>query len=142
MSPGISYLGIPAYTFDDGLGFAFSALNYVVSCSIAAYAIVPFFHRLVSRAPSAAHAQGLYSAYEYLELRFSKSVRTAAAVVFVTRVVIYLSVVLCAPAIVLDTLTPLPAWAAILVCGAVATLYTIKVALSSIHILLHIQSNN
>eukprot|EP00048_Salpingoeca_helianthica_P021191 m.10871 g.10871 ORF g.10871 m.10871 type:complete len:545 (+) comp5686_c0_seq1:48-1682(+) len=115
ISSGISYLGIPAYTFVDGIGFLFSAASYIVACSVAAWIVVPFFHSL-----------GLYTAYQYLELRFNKVVRTIAACIFITRVVLYLAIVLTAPAIVLDTLTSLPTWAAILVSGVLATAYTVK----------------
>ena len=47
--PGISYLGIPAYVFQDGVGFSFSALNYIISTFIAARVFIPYFHSLVSK---------------------------------------------------------------------------------------------
>eukprot|EP00050_Salpingoeca_kvevrii_P005202 m.273914 g.273914 ORF g.273914 m.273914 type:complete len:544 (-) comp11090_c1_seq46:449-2080(-) len=121
VASGISYLGIPGYAYSDGMGFVFSVLSYPISLGFAAFAIIPFFHSL-----------GMCTAYAYLEARFSRAVRTAAALVFVLRVVVYLSVVLYAPALALAALTGLPIWLTIVVIGSIATPYTIKGGMAAV----------
>ncbi len=115
ISSGISFLGIPAYTFQDGIGFTFCLLNFPMSMAFASRYIIPFFHRL-----------GFYTAYSYLEARFSRRLRTIAAVLFVFRIIVYLAIVLYAPALALNALVGLPLWANILACGGLATIYTVK----------------
>jgi hypothetical protein len=46
--------------------------------------------------------------YEYYERRFCRAIRTAAAFAFVLKTVLYLAVVLYAPALTLSTLTNVP----------------------------------
>lgn len=52
----------------------------------------------------------LTTGYAYLEKRFARSVRTFTAILFVLRMLIYLSIVLTAPALALEALTGFPLW--------------------------------
>jgi len=112
---GISYIGVPGYALGDGVGVMFLALGYFVSIPVGSIIIIPFFHRL-----------RLTTAYEYLSLRFSKGIRVTASFLFIARILLYLGVVLYAPAIILETSIGIPLWVSILFTGVVATIWTLK----------------
>ena len=141
---GISYLGMPGYILEDGVGQATIFLCWLVvipvgsivsMCTPALAAlgklhsqcfftflvrltvqvIIPFYHDL-----------GLTTAYTYFEHRFDKPHRTIAACLFLARVNLYLAVVLFAPALLLHTVLEFPLWATILFTGCMSTLWTIK----------------
>ena len=69
------------YAVGDGIGVMFIFLGYIVSVPVGCVIIIPFFHRLQ-----------LTSAYEYLSLRFSKTIRIVASFLFITRVVLYVAI--------------------------------------------------
>lgn len=68
---GISFLGGPGISYDDGAGIL---LGYfvagILSVPIAAHIIIPIYHRL-----------NITTAYEYFERRFCRGIRTAASCV-------------------------------------------------------------
>lgn len=115
LTSGISYIGLPGYALGDGVGTLFLFLGYFLSTPIGSVVIIPFFHRLQ-----------LTTAYEYLSLRYSKTIRIIASVLFILRIVFYLGVVLYAPALMLQTSIGIPLWASILFTGTVATVWTLK----------------
>jgi Na+/proline symporter len=112
---GISYVGLPGYALGDGIGVMFLFLGYFLSTPIGVFIILPFYHRLQ-----------LTTAYEYLSLRFSKTARIIGSFLFVSRITMYLGVVLYAPALTIQTCTGIPLWASITFTGVVATLWTLK----------------
>ena len=115
LTSGISYLGFPAYILEDGVGQLFIFLAYLVVIPVGALVLIPFFHSL-----------NLVTAYTYFELRFGRIHRTIAAMLFISRVSLYLGVVLYAPALLLHTCLAFPLWATILFTGCLSTLWTIK----------------
>ncbi|KAG5276524.1 hypothetical protein AALO_G00106640 [Alosa alosa] len=60
----------------------------------------------------------------YLELRFNKTVRICGTVTFIFQMVIYMGVVLYAPALALNAGENVDLWGAVLAMGLVCTLYT------------------
>jgi SSS family solute:Na+ symporter len=112
---GISYLGVVGYSYMHGVAIVATCLSQGLGAIFVGRVLAPFYSHL-----------GLPTGYAYLEFRFSRSVRNAAAVLFVLRVVAYLAVVLLAPARMIDSLCGLPAYACVLVTGVAATLYTMK----------------
>ena len=108
-------LGSPAYGFTHGLGQIFSATPYLVVIPIICFVLIPFFRAL-----------NVASSYVYLEFRFNRTIRVLACLLFLLRVIVYLSVVLLAPAVALSAVTGIPQWTVLLVCGVAATLYTLK----------------
>ena len=112
---GISYIGVPGYAVGDGVGSMFLWLGDFIALPVGAIIIIPFFHRLQ-----------LTTAYEYMSLRFAKNVRIIGTCLFITRIVLYLGVVLYAPGIILETATGIPLWGNILFMGVVATIWTLK----------------
>ncbi|CAG2182687.1 unnamed protein product, partial [Oppiella nova] len=59
----------------------------------------------------------------YLEHRFDRRVRMVASLVFTSQMIIYMSIVLYAPALALNAVTGLSKWTAILSVGIVCTIY-------------------
>eukprot|EP01051_Picozoa_sp_SAG22_P014747 SAG22_NODE_1834_length_3469_cov_1.557864_4_plen_211_part_00 len=87
----------------------------VLSTLLIAHVIIPFYNSLQ-----------ITTCYGYLECRFSRGVRTTIASLFIVKTLGYLGLVLYAPALALSTVTPVPIYATIAVCGGVATAYTVK----------------
>ncbi|NXU81857.1 SC5A6 protein, partial [Oreotrochilus melanogaster] len=90
----VAILGVPAEIYRFGTQYWFLGCSYLLGLLIPAHIFIPVFYRL-----------RITSTYEYLELRFNKTVR------------------------ILGTLLPLPVtgfdlWSAVLTMGLVCTLYT------------------
>jgi len=65
-----------------------------------------------------------FTAYQYLEERFSVQLRTIASASFIIRVLLWLAAATYAPALALEQATGMPLWFTILCTGLVTTLYT------------------
>ncbi len=74
---------------------------------------VPFYSRL-----------NLYTAYEYLERRFSLPVRVLTSVLFQVLRGAHVAIVIYAPSLVINLVTGLPVWQCILFIGGFTTFYT------------------
>ncbi|XP_056620287.1 solute carrier family 5 member 6a [Triplophysa dalaica] len=109
----VAILGAPSEIYTHGTQYWFLGCSYFLGLLIPAHVFIPVFYRL-----------RLSSAYEYLELRFSKSVRICGTVTFIFQMVIYMGVVLYAPALALNAVTGLDLWGAVMAMGLVCTLYT------------------
>ncbi|KAK1796059.1 hypothetical protein P4O66_008858, partial [Electrophorus voltai] len=122
----VAILGAPSEIYTHGTQYWFLGCSYFLGLLIPAHIFIPVFYRL-----------RLASAYEYLELRFSKSVRICGTVTFIFQMVsvspgcvIYMGVVLYAPALALNAVTGIDLWGAVLAMGLVCTLYTTLVSLT------------
>uniref|UniRef100_A0A8B9NQU0 Sodium-dependent multivitamin transporter n=1 Tax=Apteryx owenii TaxID=8824 RepID=A0A8B9NQU0_APTOW len=109
----VAILGVPAEIYRFGTEYWFLGCSYFLGLLIPAHVFIPVFYRL-----------RLTSAYEYLELRFNKAVRICGTVTFIFQMVIYMGVVLYAPALALNAVTGFDLWSAVLTMGLVCTLYT------------------
>ncbi|XP_062427240.1 sodium-dependent multivitamin transporter isoform X3 [Rhea pennata] len=109
----VAILGVPAEIYRFGTEYWFLGCSYFLGLLIPAHVFIPVFYRLQ-----------LTSAYEYLELRFNKAVRICGTVTFIFQMVIYMGVVLYAPALALNAATGFDLWSAVLTMGLVCTLYT------------------
>lgn len=114
LNSGISFLGVPAYGYEHGAGLLLPIFVAQVASGYIVSRIIPFYCKL-----------GL-TPYAYLEKRYSKRVRTAAACLFCIRVLAYMTVVIKAPAILFEATAKIEQWVTALVCGALATLFTMK----------------
>lgn len=115
LTSGISFLGSPAYSYTHGLSLGFSCFSAFVAAPVIMFVIMPFFARLK-----------LITAYSYLSLRFSDSIRFIASLVFTTRIVAYLGLVLYAPSIAIKSLTGVHESISVLIVGVLTTGYTMK----------------
>ncbi|XP_051581128.1 solute carrier family 5 member 6a isoform X1 [Myxocyprinus asiaticus] len=109
----VAILGAPSEIYTHGTQYWFLGCSYFLGLLIPAHIFIPVFYRL-----------RLSSAYQYLELRFSKSVRICGTLTFIFQMVIYMGVVLYAPALALNAVTGFDLWGAVLAMGLVCTLYT------------------
>ncbi|XP_071755325.2 solute carrier family 5 member 6a [Centroberyx gerrardi] len=109
----VAILGAPSEVYTYGTQYWFLGCSYFLGLLIPAHVFIPVFYRL-----------RLSSAYEYLELRFNKTVRICGTVTFIFQMVIYMGVVLYAPALALNAVTGFDLWGAVLAMGLVCTLYT------------------
>lgn len=109
----VAILGAPSEVYTFGTQYWFLGCSYFLGLLIPAHVFIPVFYRL-----------RLSSAYEYLELRFNKTVRVCGTITFIFQMVIYMGVVLYAPALALNAVTGFDLWGAVLAMGLVCTLYT------------------
>jgi SSS family transporter len=110
---GISYLGAPSEVYAHDMSFALIGMAFFISTPVTTIVFLPFFHRA-----------RFYTAYQYLEERFSVGARTLASAAFITRVLLWLALATYAPALALQQVTGIPLWVTILLTGTLTTLYT------------------
>nr|XP_022326238.1 uncharacterized protein LOC111126119 [Crassostrea virginica] len=109
----ITVLGVPTEMYVYGTEYYLVAFSGLLTYPATCFVFLPFFHNL-----------GLTSAYQYLELRFNRWTRCLASFVFVIEMILYMAVVLYAPALALNQVTGLSLWGAIVSVGIVVTFYT------------------
>ncbi|XP_045405210.1 sodium-dependent multivitamin transporter isoform X3 [Lemur catta] len=109
----VAILGVPAEIYRFGTQYWFLGCSYFLGLLIPAHVFIPIFYRL-----------HLTSAYEYLELRFNKTVRVCGTMTFIFQMVIYMGVVLYAPSLALNAVTGFDLWLSVLTLGIVCTVYT------------------
>ncbi|OQR67845.1 sodium-coupled monocarboxylate transporter 2-like [Tropilaelaps mercedesae] len=90
-----------------------AVFSYCLTLFITASYFVPVFFEL-----------GVHSTYQYLELRFSRSIRLIAAITHLVETTIYMGVALYAPAFALSQLTGITISTAVCSIGLVCTIYT------------------
>ncbi|XP_033749429.1 LOW QUALITY PROTEIN: sodium-coupled monocarboxylate transporter 2-like [Pecten maximus] len=109
----ITLLGVPAEMYNYTTMYWWIGLGYLFVAFGAAHVFIPIFYRL-----------RVTSAYEYLEFRFSKGVRTAGSLTFSVQMLLYMALVLYAPSLALNAVTGFTLWGSVIAVGAVCTLYT------------------
>ena len=116
----ITLLGTPAELYVSGTQYTALVLSYPLVMGATAYMFLPVFDRLqvISSSPLFLLLLPLLllilplfllfqvtTSYEYLELRFGKSVRLLSAVCFTIQMVMYMAIVVYAPALALEQVT-------------------------------------
>lgn len=109
----ITFLGTPAENYLRGASYWLYTISYVLVGLACWRFYIPIFYRLK-----------LTSANEYLERRFNKAVRIAGMMTFFLQMVIYMGIVIYAPALALSSVTGLHLWGSVIAIGAVCTFYT------------------
>ncbi|XP_026195204.1 solute carrier family 5 member 6 [Anabas testudineus] len=109
----VAIIGVPAEIYTHGTQYWFIGCAYVLGLLIPAHVFIPVLYRL-----------RLSSAYQYLELRFSKAVRICGTLTFIFQMVIYMGVCVYTPAFALNAVTGFELWGAVLATGLVCTVYT------------------
>jgi sodium-coupled monocarboxylate transporter 8/12 len=110
---GITYLGAPSEVYAHDLSFALVSVAFFIATPTATLVFLPIYYQ--SR---------FYTAYQYLEERFSVSVRTLASALFIVRVLLWLGLATYAPALALQAVTGLPLWFTISSIAVLTTIYT------------------
>ncbi|KAM4541843.1 solute carrier family 5 member 6 isoform 2-T2 [Odontesthes bonariensis] len=109
----VAIVGVPAEIYNHGTQYWFIGCAYFLGLIIPAHVFIPMLYRL-----------RLTSAYQYLELRFSKAVRICGTLTFIFQMVIYMGVCVYTPAFALNAVTGFELWGVVLATGLVCTLYT------------------
>ncbi len=110
---GISFLAAPAEAYAHGPIFYISTLAFFIATPVTAVLFLPRFCR-----------SHFYTAYQYLEERFSVQIRVLASVSFVARVLLWLAAATYAPALALEQATGMPLWFTITCTGLLTSVYT------------------
>ncbi|KAM4051711.1 sodium/iodide cotransporter [Anomaloglossus baeobatrachus] len=109
----VQVLGVPAEAYRYGAKFLLMCLGQALNSALTAYIFMPMFYRL-----------GITSTYQYLEMRFAKSVRLYGTVQFLVGTMLYTGIVIYAPALILNQVTGLDLWASLFSTGIICTFYT------------------
>ncbi|XP_074531071.1 sodium-coupled monocarboxylate transporter 1 [Halichoeres trimaculatus] len=109
---GITVIGTPAEAYRFGAAFWLFGFSYAIMSAITAEMFVPLFYRLQ-----------ITSAYEYLELRFSRPIRIIGTTMYIVQTALYTGLVIYAPALALNQITGLDLWGVLVATGAVCILY-------------------
>ncbi|XP_067122328.1 sodium-coupled monocarboxylate transporter 1-like [Centruroides vittatus] len=109
----ITLLGTPAEIYQYGTQYWIINLAFIIVMPATAYCYLPVYYNL-----------NITSAYEYLELRFNRLIRTLGSSVFTIHMIMYMPIVLYAPALALSEVTGLNLWVSVLSIGIVCTFYT------------------
>ncbi|KAM6040328.1 sodium/iodide cotransporter [Theristicus caerulescens] len=109
----VQVLGVPAEAYRYGAKFLWMCVGQLLNTLLTAQLFLPVFYRL-----------GLTSTYEYLERRFSRSIRLCGTVQYVVATMLYTGIVIYAPALILNQVTGLDIWASLLSTGVICTVYT------------------
>ncbi|KAF0289564.1 putative sodium-dependent multivitamin transporter [Amphibalanus amphitrite] len=132
----ITLLGVSAENYTYGTQFVLINVSYVIATPIAAHCYLPVFYRLSEYSvyqvsSTTAHCYLLvfyrlseYSVYQYLEYRFGTLTRMLCSLAFSLQMILYMGVVLYAPAIALSTVTGISLWLSVLLVGLVCTFYS------------------
>lgn len=88
-------------------------IGYCLTIPLSAHVFIPVFFRLK-----------LTSVFEYLELRFSRGLRTFGALAYILQMILYMAIVLYAPSLALNAVTGLNVWVTVVSVGLVCTFYT------------------
>ncbi|XP_053556016.1 sodium/iodide cotransporter [Bombina bombina] len=109
----VQVLGVPAEAYRYGIKFMQMCIGQSLNSILTAFIFMPVFYRL-----------GITSAYQYLEMRFSRGVRLYGTSQFLVATTLYTGIVIYAPALILNQVTGLDIWASLISTGAICTFYT------------------
>ena len=108
-----TFLGNPSEVFGADMSFLMFNFGALISIFVIGFIFIPRFKNA-----------GIVSAYELLEIRFSKPVRKLAAVFYSLHLLLRTGILLYGPSIVLSNILDVPLWVAIMLSAFFATIYT------------------
>jgi Na+/proline symporter len=109
----ITFISTPGQAYTDGMRFVQFYFGLPIAMVILSATVVPIFHRAK-----------VYTAYEYLELRFDAKTRALVSMIFLIERGLSAGIALAAPGIVLSAILNLPfAWTTIIM-GIVVIVFT------------------
>ena len=110
----ITFLSTPGQAFNDGMGFIQFYFGLPFAMVIICLFFIPIYHRLK-----------IYTAYEFLENRFDKRVRTLTASLFLMQRGLAAGITIYAPAIIFSVVLNWDLRITALVVGSLVILYTL-----------------
>lgn len=117
----ISYMAIPAKTYSMDWRYMAIYISIIMVLPLVVFVFLPFFRRLQ-----------INTAYEYLEMRFNRTVRCFGSLMFVLLQVCKIAVVLFLPSIALNVVTGVNVYFCILIMGVLCLAYTTAGGMGSI----------
>ena len=111
----LTYTGLPGQAYEHGLKTLLIPLSVWIVLPVLVVVVLPIYRGL-----------GLYTLYEYLELRFDARVRLLGSLVFIVWRFLWLGAVIYAPckAVIIASGTNIPEWPLLVGLGLFTTLYT------------------
>ncbi|KAJ8044855.1 Sodium-coupled monocarboxylate transporter 2 [Holothuria leucospilota] len=109
----VTYIGTPAETYLYGAAFWQNSLSRPIGALLIMFVTLPVFYNLQ-----------VASIFEYLELRFNSVVRYTGMITNLLFILVYMGIVIYAPALALNAVTGLSIEASTLTVGLVCTFYT------------------
>ncbi|OXU29062.1 hypothetical protein TSAR_015177 [Trichomalopsis sarcophagae] len=91
---GITFLGVPTEVYFHGCQYFLTIINTIFNGLITAYVFMPVFYKLQ-----------IASIYEYLELRFSRRIRSFASTLYILSLLVYVPIVIYVPALAFSQVT-------------------------------------
>lgn len=115
LTSAVGYMSFPAAALKYGTIMLWMWVAIPVSYPVVTYVFMPFYHKL-----------NVYTAYEYLERRFSVSVRLLTSAIFILWRVTWMGAVIYVPSLMLNVVTggQLPLIPSIIALGTLSTLNT------------------
>lgn len=110
----VTFLSTPGQAYNAGLGFAQFYFGLPLAMIIICAFVLPIYYR-----------QKVYTAYEYLEGRFDRRVRTLTAVLFLIQRGLAAGLTIYAPAIILSSILDWNLQLTILLIGVIVIFYTV-----------------
>lgn len=109
----VTILGVPAEIYYFGSMYIWFLVSVLWICPVVTEIFIPIFYRL-----------GVTSAFEYLEMRFNRTVRLLSTLMFILQNIMYIGIMIYAPALALSSVTDFNLWVAVATIGIVCTFYT------------------
>ncbi|UJR16669.1 hypothetical protein I4U23_003569 [Adineta vaga] len=109
----ITLLGTPSEIYLFGTMYCYQAISVTVASIVTALIFMPKFREM-----------NFTSTYEYLEQRFDRTVRICVSLTFSSIMIIYMAIVLYAPALALSQTTGLNIWLCVVSIGVICTFYS------------------
>ncbi|XP_046738917.1 sodium-coupled monocarboxylate transporter 1-like [Diprion similis] len=110
---GITLLGVPAEAYRYGTQYAACIFTTFITGVVTSYVFLPVFYKLQ-----------LTSSFKYLEIRFSRSVRQFASVIFILSLILHTPIVVYGPALAFAQVTGFDLHYIALIIGLVCIFYT------------------
>ena len=109
----ITVMGSVAWSFHHNFEVMWFTFGYILMAPVVIRVFIPFYTSL-----------NLYTAYEYLERRFSLPVRVTTSVLFQFLRGMHVAIAIYAPSLIIKMVTGLPLWECVLFMGVISTAYT------------------
>lgn len=109
----IAVLGTPAEVFVHSTMVSYLAVGFIITGLGAGQIFIPTFYKL-----------GVTTVFQYIEMRFSKFLRTIATIMYIIQMLFYMAIVLYVPSLALNAVTGMSLWGSIMAVGLVCIFYT------------------
>ncbi|XP_067675712.1 sodium-dependent multivitamin transporter-like [Haliotis asinina] len=109
----LTLLGLPAEIYNYNTMFWWIALGLVLAVAGAAHVFNSVLYNI-----------GITSVYEYVDMRYGRSVRVLVSSSWIIQTMSYMGTVLYAPSLALKTVSGMELWLSILTVGCLVTVYT------------------